>query len=101
MNLIERLKSDWIYTTGYLRIILATRKITPESPVLVGDEIERLVDEHATRDFIVFEGQRITYGAFDKRANQFANWALSIGLKPGDCVALFMENRPDYIAFWA
>jgi fatty-acyl-CoA synthase len=101
MNLIERLKSDWIYVTGYLRILMATRKITPDSETLVGDEIERLVDENAQRDFILFEGQRVTYAAFDRRANQFANWGLSIGLKPGDCVALFMENRPDYIAFWA
>jgi len=105
MNLIERLKSDWIYVTGYARIILATRKIKPESEVLVGDEIERLTAEHAARDFIVFETdgltQRITYEAFDRRANQFAHWGLKMGLKPGDCVALFMENRPDYIAFWA
>ena len=34
-------------------------------------------------------------------ANQFAHWALGEGLKPGDCAALFMDNRPDYVAAWA
>ena len=57
MTEIERLKSDWIYTTGFARIILATRKITPESEILVGDEIERLTTLHATRGFEVALGR--------------------------------------------
>jgi fatty-acyl-CoA synthase len=101
MNLIERLRSDWIYVTGYARIIAAAQGIKPESMVLVGDEIERLTSQHASRDFIVFDDEHITYEAFDRRANQFAHWGLKQGLRPGDCVCLFMENRPDYIAFWA
>ena len=30
----------------------------------------------------------------------YAHWALSLGLKQGDCVALFMENRPDFLCAW-
>lgn len=33
----------------------------------------------------------------NKIANLFAD---RFGLKKGDCVALFMENRPEYIAIW-
>jgi fatty-acyl-CoA synthase len=101
MNLFERLKSDWIYVTGFLRIIAGTKGITPDSDDLLADAMERQVDRHADRTFISFEDQTISYAAFDRRANQFAHWGLLAGLKPGDCVALFMENRPDYIAFWA
>jgi fatty-acyl-CoA synthase len=101
MNLFERIKSDWVYTTGYLRILRLANAIKPDSEILVGDIIEEKTDAFSDRTFISFEGQEISYAAFDRRANRFANWGLSIGLKPGDCVALFMENRPDYIAFWA
>ena len=101
MNLIERIKSDWIYVTGFMRIICAISKYDPEAEETVADVIEAAVDANLTRTFISVEGRDTSYAAFDARASQFAHWGLSIGLKKGDCVALFMENRPDYIAFWA
>ncbi len=101
MNLIDRIKSDWVYVTGFMRIISAISKFDPEAEETVADIIERAVDANLTRTFISFEGRDTSYAAFDARANQFAHWGLSIGLKPGDSIALFMENRPDYIAFWA
>src|SRR5690606_8637796 len=36
----------------------------------------------------------------DAMANRYARWARGLGLKKGDCVALFMTNRPDYLACW-
>lgn len=101
MNLFEGLKSDWIYITGFRRIIGAIGKFDPDAEYTLADAIEDAVDDHADRTFISFEGKDTTYAAFDARANQFARWGQSIGLKVGDTVALFMENRPDYIAFWA
>lgn len=101
MNLLDKLKSDWIYINGFRRIIGAIGKFDPEAEYTIADAIEEAVDDHEDRVFISFEGQDITYAEFDRRANQFAHWGLSVGLAKGDCVALFMENRPDYIAFWA
>ena len=34
------------------------------------------------------------------RANQYAQFFLSQGVKPGDLVALFMINSPDFVAAW-
>jgi fatty-acyl-CoA synthase len=34
------------------------------------------------------------------RTNQYARWAPSIGIKPGDAVGLVMSARPQYIAAW-
>jgi solute carrier family 27 fatty acid transporter 1/4 len=33
-------------------------------------------------------------------SNRIANYFLRKGLKKGDAVALFMENRPEYVAMW-
>jgi fatty-acyl-CoA synthase len=101
MNLLDGLKSDWIYINGFRRIIGAIGKFDPEAEYTIADAIEDAVDDHEDRVFISFEGAEISYADFEKRANQFAHWGQAIGLKQGDCVALFMENRPDYIAFWA
>jgi fatty-acyl-CoA synthase len=101
MNLIDGIKSDWIYINGFRRIIGAIGKFDPDAEYTLADAMEEAVDDHDERTFISFEGQEISYAEFDARANQFAHWGLSAGLKKGDCVALFMENRPDYIAFWA
>jgi fatty-acyl-CoA synthase len=100
MNLFEGLKSDWIYINGFRRIIGAVGKFDPEADYTLADAIEDAIDGQRERTFISFEGKDATYAEFEARANQFAHWGQSAGLKAGDTVALFMENRPDYIAFW-
>jgi fatty-acyl-CoA synthase len=42
----------------------------------------------------------LTYRALTERANRYARWALDQGLGKGDCVGLFMPNRPEYMAIW-
>lgn len=100
MNLLERIKSDWRYVMGFRRLVAATADLTAESTLLLADEMETRIDEHGARTFVEFEGRTVRYDELEKRANAFANWALKQGLKSGDTVALFMENDPDYIAFW-
>lgn len=101
MNLLDGLKSDWVYINGFRRIIGAIGKFDPEAEYTLADSIEDAVDDHTDRTFISFEGQEVTYADFEARANRFAHWGQSAGLRQGDTIALFMENRPDYIAFWA
>lgn len=36
----------------------------------------------------------------DEYSNQLAHFLLGAGFKHGDSVALFMENRPEYIGLW-
>ena len=36
----------------------------------------------------------------EEYSNRVANYFHSLGYKKGDSVALFMENRPEYIATW-
>ena len=47
-------------------------------------------------------GETITYRQLDERSNQGAQLFRSLGLKTGDCIALFMENHPRYFEItWA
>ena len=47
-------------------------------------------------------GERVTYRELDDRSNQGAQLFRSIGLKPGDGIAFFIENHPRYYELlWA
>ena len=47
-----------------------------------------------------FPPRALTFNNVDAIANQVAHWALEQGLKKGDTVALFFENRPEFVALW-
>lgn len=47
----------------------------------------------------LFSGRRMVadYGAFHDRAARVAGWLAAQGVRPGDRVAIFMKNCPDYL----
>jgi len=68
--------------------------------ILIPDIWEQLVDRLPSKILVRFEGQKLSAIEIDTYANKIANWAISIGLKQGDNVGLFMQNRPEFIATW-
>ena len=42
----------------------------------------------------------LTFAEMDRLSNQVAHWLKSEGIKAGDSVALFMENRPEFVVSW-
>nr|XP_037865900.1 very long-chain acyl-CoA synthetase isoform X2 [Chlorocebus sabaeus] len=53
------------------------------------------------KPFLLFRDETLTYAQVDQRSNQVAR-ALHdhLGLRQGDCVALFMGNEPAYVWLW-
>lgn len=53
------------------------------------------------KPFLLFRDETLTYAQVDRRSNQVAR-ALhdQLGLRQGDCVALFMSNEPAYVWIW-
>ncbi|GMT25003.1 hypothetical protein PFISCL1PPCAC_16300, partial [Pristionchus fissidentatus] len=45
-------------------------------------------------------GRKYTFDQFNALINQYANLFQEIGLRSGDCVAIYMENSTDFIAAW-
>lgn len=57
---------------------------------------------HAAKDYIVLDGERITYDAHRRAALAFAKRLMDEGVKKGDRVAIVMRNLPEWsVAFWA
>lgn len=101
MNPFVIIPREFAFFQAAQRLKKWTGDISAESDFIVADDFERAVDAHKKNVAFRFEGKSTTYAEFDARASRFANWAMAQGLKPGDCIALFMENRPDYVAAWA
>ncbi|MEQ2201699.1 hypothetical protein XENOCAPTIV_016666, partial [Xenoophorus captivus] len=60
------------------------------------------VQRHGDKTALIFEGtgERWTFRQLDEYSNRVANLLLDRGFKEGDVVALFMENRSQYVGLW-
>lgn len=85
---------------AWLRALERTSPIVrdPERifPLLVEEQAEAFGDLPA----VLSDRESLTYRALARRSNQYARWALDQGIGNGETVALFMPNRPEYMAIW-
>ena len=49
---------------------------------------------------LLYENVSWSFSELEAYSNRVANFLVERGFKRGDCVALFMENRPEYIGIW-
>uniref|UniRef100_A0A8C0RUB8 long-chain-fatty-acid--CoA ligase n=1 Tax=Canis lupus familiaris TaxID=9615 RepID=A0A8C0RUB8_CANLF len=53
------------------------------------------------KPFLLFRDEVLTYAQVDRRSNQVARALRDhVGLRQGDCVAIFMGNHPAYVWLW-
>jgi fatty-acyl-CoA synthase len=100
MSLWSAVRREYIYLSTVARTLLLLRRLKPEAKRTIVDVVEEWAAKTPNAPAIFYLDTVMSYAALDARANQYAHWALSLGLKPGDPVALFMENRPDFICAW-
>jgi len=60
----------------------------------------RTVKKNQDKPALIFEDQTWTFKQLEDYSNRVANYFLRAGYKPGQCVALFMENRLEYVGIW-
>lgn len=67
-------------------------------PLTLGTLIENNAAKYRNRPAILFEDRSITWGDFNSWSNRIASYFQAQGLKKGDTIAIFMENRPEVLA---
>jgi fatty-acyl-CoA synthase len=82
------------------RTLWSLRLVTPDSPRTIVDIFEQHVATGPGNPALICKDEVLTYAQMDARANRYAHWAIRMGIRRGDRVALLMENRPDYICAW-
>ena len=100
MSLIAAIRRESIYLSHIVRTLLLLARIRPDSHRTIIDIVERQAHHTPNAPAIYYLEEIVSYAVLDARANAYGHWALAQGLKRGDCVALFMENRPDFLACW-
>ena len=63
----------------------------------MADVWEMAADAVPTREALVIGDRRLTYAALEERANRLAQHLSGRGIGPGDHVALYLENCPEYV----
>ena len=100
MGIFTRISRDIELIGGLQRTLKVYGNISADTDISAGDELERTADRVPQNEAIRFEGRSLTYEGLDHLANRFAHWALAQGMVKGDIVALFMTNRPEFLACW-
>jgi len=100
VGLFERIRSEYLYFTGALRMLKRLKPLTKNPNSTLSDTISRLAVIHKDRIAFYYRDETVTYGELEQRANCYAHWAQSIGVKKGDVVGLLMPNKPEYVIAW-
>src|SRR4051812_18621645 len=100
MSLAAAIRREVIYLNHIVRTLLLLARIKPHSTRTIVDVVEAQARATPGAPAVYYLDEVMSYGALDSRANAYGHWALAQGLKRGDCVALFMENRPDFLCCW-
>jgi len=62
----------------------------------LGQMVDRAAARFPDRTAVVFKDERVTYADLKRRADDFARGLLTLGLRAGDHVVLWMPNRVEW-----
>jgi len=61
---------------------------------------QQLAADHPDKPVFYYANDVWTFQQLENYSNKIANYFIQLGFKHGDEVALFMENRPEYVGIW-
>src|SRR6266480_5701503 len=100
MRLIERLTADATCLRGALRTLRMTTPIARNPTRVFPQVVSELADKYGDAPALLSDRERFSYRELAERSNRYARWALTQGIRKGDCVCLLMPNRPEFLALW-
>jgi citronellyl-CoA synthetase len=84
---------------AYDRYLLEVKKLEDNPNQSVGIYVEQFAETKPDKIALYFKDKSWTWKEFNEESNLYANFFLKKGLKPGDTIALMMENSPEYLFF--
>jgi len=63
----------------------------------IGTYIEKITEKYPLRTALYFEDKTWTWKELNEECNKIANYFLNFGIQKGDCVAVMLENSPEYL----
>ena len=91
---------EFFRVLGELRYLIPVMRYKfpdPEDSASLAHTFQDTTNRFAERPFLYFEDEMWTYADTNKAANILATYLTSTGVKHGDRIVLFMENRPSFV----
>ncbi|MFX0189003.1 MAG: long-chain-acyl-CoA synthetase [Candidatus Hodarchaeota archaeon] len=63
----------------------------------IGTQVEKLAEEMPEKVVLYFQDESWTWQVFNEECNKIANYFHNLGLKPGETIAIMLENSPEYL----
>jgi fatty-acyl-CoA synthase len=100
LETIPGVRADGSAAKSWLRALELTASIPRNCGRVLPTLIEDLAAKSGHAPALLSDRECFTYQELVARSNQYARWALELGLTKGDVVGLMMTNRPEYFAAW-
>ncbi|KAF9372602.1 Fatty-acid-CoA ligase FadD6, partial [Podila verticillata] len=91
---------DMKLAKGLANARLGYRSFEKSDTINISYRFEENCKKYPNREALVFEGRSYTFLDIQRESNKFGNWLLSKGVKRGDIVSLFMQNKPEFLFCW-
>lgn len=82
-----------------LRGLRLANNRNPKKNVGLGWAFEKATKQNPQGIAIAYEDQTLSYQVVNQWANRIAHYFLSLGVQKGDVIAVYLENRPELLAF--
>lgn len=87
-----------------LGTLLALKKFLTEAGAGVPRAWYQTLRQSGQAEKVMFisadDGRQCTFKEVEDLSNRVAHWAVRTGLRPGDAVAIMMDNCPEYVPLW-
>ncbi len=92
-----KLKTAWTQARLFGRLAPNMLGFLPSGRWSSARLLERCATQNGDRVGIAFQDRQYTWHEVNAKANQWSHFFLSLGVGPGDSVALLLDNRPEYL----
>lgn len=72
-------------------------ELNPNDKMSFGTIIDYNAEHYPNRPALLYNDMKYTHKELNESINRYANYFLSIGLKRGDIINVFLENRPELL----
>lgn len=97
MGFLDRAKTTWTDLKGIGRMLQKLPVLRPTGSWSCARLLDGLAAKQPNHVGLSFEDRRWTWLEVNEHVNQYADFFVQQGIGRGDVVAVFMDNRPDYL----
>ncbi|KAF5290912.1 hypothetical protein FQR65_LT11494 [Abscondita terminalis] len=98
-NLDKKIKRDVTVIVSLIQSMITVIKVLRQN-LPVHKRFECVVKRHPNKAAILFEDEIWNFAKVDELSNKVAIYFEQEGYNQGDCVALLLDNCPDYTSLW-